>query len=47
MGGQTPMFRTVNSILNYCRPVMELLVEAGADLQVQVKSLLWGESMNW
>lgn len=47
MGGHTPIFHAVNSILNYCRPVMELLVEAGADLQVKVKSLLWGESMSW
>lgn len=47
MGGQTPIFHAVNSILNYCRPMMELLVEAGADLQVEVKSLLWGESMSW
>ena len=47
MGGQTPIFHAVNSILNYCRPAMELLTEAGADLQVKVKSLLWGESMSW
>lgn len=47
MGGQTPIFHAVNSILNYCRPMMELLVEAGANLQVEVKSLLWGESMSW
>lgn len=44
MGGQTPIFHAVNSILNYCRPAMELLAEAGADLQVKVKSLL-GESL--
>lgn len=47
LGGQTPIFHAVNSILNYCRPMMELLVHAGADLQVSVKSLLWGESMSW
>jgi hypothetical protein len=47
MGGQMPIFHAVNSPLNYCRPMMELLVEAGADLQVEVKSLLWGESMSW
>jgi hypothetical protein len=47
LGGHTPVFHAVNSIFNYCRPVMELLVEAGADLQVRVKSLLWGESMSW
>jgi hypothetical protein len=27
--------------------MMELLIEAGADLQVEVRSLLWGESMSW
>ncbi|HEV2134542.1 MAG TPA: ankyrin repeat domain-containing protein [Terracidiphilus sp.] len=47
IGGQTPIFHAVNSNLNYCRPVMELLVEAGADLDVKVKALLWGESMSW
>jgi hypothetical protein len=47
MGGQTPIFHAVNSIFNYCRPAMELLANAGADLQVKVKSLLWGESMSW
>lgn len=47
VGGHTPIFHAVNSILNYCRPVMELLVQAGANLEVKVKSLLWGESMSW
>jgi hypothetical protein len=47
VGGQTPIFHAVNSILNYCRPVMEILVDAGADLELRVQSLLWGESMNW
>lgn len=46
-GGQTPIFHAVNSIFNYCRPMMEILVEAGADLEIRVQSLLWGESMNW
>jgi hypothetical protein len=47
IGGQTPIFHAVNSIFNYCRPTMEILAEAGADLDVRVKSLLWGESMSW
>ncbi len=47
LGGQTPLFHAVNSIFNYCRPLMELLVEAGADLDLRVRSLLWGESMSW
>ena len=47
LGGQTPIFHAVNSILNYCRPVMKLLVDTGADLDVRVKKLLWGEAMSW
>ncbi|MEI9973718.1 MAG: ankyrin repeat domain-containing protein [Ignavibacteriota bacterium] len=47
LGGQTPIFHAVNSIFNYCRPVMEILVDAGADLDVRVPSILWGESMTW
>jgi hypothetical protein len=47
MGGHTPVFHAVNSIFNYCRPMMELLVDAGAGLNIRVKALLWGESMNW
>lgn len=46
-GGQTPIFHAVNSIFNYCRPMMEILVAAGADLEIRVPSLLWGESMSW
>ncbi len=47
LGGQTPIFHAVNSIFNYCRPVMELLVESGADLDIRVRSLLWGEAFDW
>jgi len=47
LGGHTPIFHAVNSIFNHCRPVMELLVDAGADLDVRVQSILWGESMSW
>jgi hypothetical protein len=47
IGGHTPIFHAVNSIFNYCRPVMEMLSDAGADLGIQVKALLWGETMSW
>jgi ankyrin repeat protein len=47
LGGQTPLFHAVNSNLNYCRPMMELLVEAGADLDVRLKGLVWGKTMPW
>lgn len=47
LGGQTPIFHAVNSIFNYCRPMLEVLADAGADLDTRVTSLLWGESMSW
>lgn len=46
-GGQTPVFHTVNSIFNYCRPMLEMLVSVGASLNVRVPMLLWGETMPW
>jgi hypothetical protein len=47
LGGQTPLFHAVNSIFNYCRPMLEILVDAGACLDTRVSTLLWGESMSW
>lgn len=35
-GGQTPIFHAVNSIFNYGRPMMELLLEAGADWETTI-----------
>ena len=47
LGGQTPLFHALNSNQNYCRPMMELLVEAGAELDVRLKGLVWGKTMPW
>lgn len=47
IGGQTAIFHCVNSILNYCRPMMEMLAEAGADLDVRLKGLVWGHGADW
>jgi len=47
LGGQTPLFHTVNSNQNHCRPMMELLVDAGANLDIRLKGLVWGDSMPW
>jgi len=47
LGGQTPLFHCVNSNGNYCRPVMELLVEAEADVDVRLRGLVWGERLEW
>ena len=46
-GGQTPVFHAVNSIHNYCRPMLELLVDAGASLDVQLRGLVWGPGADW
>jgi len=47
LGGQTPLFHTVNSNQNHCRPMMELLVDAGANLDIRLKGLVWGDSFEW
>jgi hypothetical protein len=47
IGGQTPLFHAVNSNQNHCRPMMELLVDSGADLDVRLKGLVWGDTMDW
>lgn len=46
-GGQTPIFHAVNSIFNYCRPMLELLVDSGAHLDVRLKGLIWGPGADW
>ena len=47
LGGHTPLFHTVNSNQNHCRPLMDLLLEAGADVDVRVRGIVWGEGMEW
>ena len=47
IGGQTPLFHTVNSSRNYCRPMMELLVDEGASLDIRLRGLAWGRGFEW
>jgi len=47
LGGHTPLFHTVNSNGNHCRPMMELLVEAGASLDIRLKGLVWAGGFDW
>lgn len=47
LGGQTALFHAVNSNRNHARPVMELLVEAGAGLELRVDGLVWGAGHPW
>jgi len=46
-GGQTPVFHATNSIFNHCRPVLEMLVEAGADLGLRLAGVVWGPGADW
>jgi ankyrin repeat protein len=46
-GGHTPLFHTVNSNRNYCRPMMALLVDARASLDIHLKGIVWGSSFEW
>lgn len=47
MGGQTPVFHTVNQHNNACLPMLELLLAYGADLGLTVKGLAWGKGYSW
>jgi hypothetical protein len=47
VGGHTPIYHAVNSIFNFCRPTLELLVERGADLNIRVNALHWGPGADW
>jgi hypothetical protein len=47
LNGHTPIFHTVNSNQNHCRPMMELLADRGADLTIRLKGLVWGEDLEW
>lgn len=46
-GGQTPLFHAVNSNRNYCRPVMKILADAGANIDIRLKGLVWGFGHDW
>jgi hypothetical protein len=47
LGGHTPLFHTVNSNGNHCREAMELLVDAGANLDLRLKGVYWGRGFDW
>jgi len=46
-GGQTPIFHTVNSNRNRSAPIMQMLVEAGADCTVRLDGVHWGKGYPW
>jgi ankyrin repeat protein len=47
LGGQTPLFHTVNSNGNRSRPVLELLLAHGARTDVLLPGLCWGRGFEW
>lgn len=46
-GGQTPIFHTVNQILNHSAEMLDYLLSNAADLHVTVKGLIWGKGYPW
>ncbi len=46
-GGQTPLFHTVNSNENRSEPVMRLLLEAGAQADLFLRGITWGQGCEW
>lgn len=47
LGGQTPIFHTVNQNQNRSQEMMDLLLAHGADLSLTVKGLVWGQTYPW
>jgi hypothetical protein len=47
LGGQTPIFHTVNSNLDHCARTMHVLLGAGARTDVHLEGLRWGVGFPW
>jgi ankyrin repeat protein len=46
-GGQTPIFHTVNQILNHSIEMLNFLLANSADLKHAVVGLIWGKGYEW
>jgi len=46
-GGQTPIFHTVNQILNHSIDVLHYLLAKSVDLKITVTGLIWGKGYEW
>ena len=46
-GGQTPIFHTVNQILNHSIEMLNFLLSNSADLNDTVTGLVWGKGYEW
>jgi Ankyrin repeat len=47
LNGQTPIFHTVNSLLNYSRPILDMLLDAGARPDIALRGITWGKGFEW
>lgn len=47
LNGHTPLFHTVNSNANRSAPLMRLLLDAGARVDVRLPGITWGKDMPW
>jgi hypothetical protein len=47
LGGQTPVFHTVNQNLNASADMLEYLLLLGVRLDVVVRGLVWGKGCDW
>lgn len=47
LGGQTPIFHTVNAARNRAGPVTRLLLDAGAAVDVRLDGIVWGRGFEW
>jgi hypothetical protein len=45
--GHTPLFHTVNSLFNRSEPIMRLLLAAGAQVDIRLTGIIWGEGYDW
>ena len=46
-GGQTPIFHTVNQILNHSIDMLNFLLAKSAELKYTIVGLIWGKNYEW
>lgn len=47
LNGHTPIFHSVNSNDNRSEPIMQLLLDAGAQTDIQLAGIHWGKGFEW
>jgi ankyrin repeat protein len=47
LNGHTPIFHTVNSNANRSAPLLDLLLEAGAEPDIRLAGITWGKGFEW